>query len=237
MSLGATLVVSFYILLAIIATRILVLDYRWAQAPENDIGSKFVYILGDIFIWGVVCFGIWISIREDIKKTNIESVLNENYTGYTNYKHDNTNTFVCDGKKYSFDYDYDTNTLTIFNETGTVIDGTYVNGQKTNNDNKTDVDESVLETELESKIPDTSVDTHKADPAPVSENNSNFNKRIQSTILERYTDAFITSYDANAISGTFDASGISYKFVWSDNLLEVTEIDNPDSVTYMKIAE
>lgn len=139
MSLGTTLVASFYILLAIIATRILVLDYRWLQVPENDIGSKFVYILGDIFIWCVVCFGIWISIKEDIKKTNIESALNENYTGYTNYHNGNTHTFVCDGKKYSFDYDYNTNTLTVFNETGTVIDGTYVDGQKRNNDGETDV--------------------------------------------------------------------------------------------------
>ena len=237
MSLGATLVVSFYILLAIIATRILVLDYRWLQAPENDIGSKFVYILGDIFIWCVVCFGIWISIKEDIKKTNIESVLNENYTGYTNYKHDNTNTFVYDGKKYSFEYDYDTNTLTVFNETGTVIDGTYVNGQKTNNDSKTDVNESVSETELESKAVDTSVDTHKADSATVSENNSDLNRRIQTTIFERYTDVLITSYDLNTLSGTFESAGVSYEFSWSNNRLEVMKIDNPDSVAYMKIAE
>lgn len=177
------------------------------------------------------------TVKEADMENNIESALNKNYAGYTNYHNRNTHTFVYDGKKYSFDYDYDTNTLVVFNETGTVIDGTYVDGQKLNNNDKTDVNESVLETELESKIPDTSVDTHKADSKPVSENNSNFNKQIQSTILERYTDAFITSYDANAISGTFDASGISYKFVWSDNLLEVTEIDNPDSVTYMKIAE
>lgn len=237
MSLGTTLVVSFYILLAIIATRILVLDYRWLQAPENDIWSKFVYILGDVFIWCVVCFGIWISIKEDIKKTNIESVLNENYTGYTNYKLGNVNTFVCNGKKYSFDYDYDTNTLTVFNEIGTVIDGTYVNGQKTNNDSKTDVNESVSETALESKIPDTSVDTHKADSKPVSEDNSDLSKRIQSIILERYTDALITSYDTDALSGTFESGGISYTFSWSDNLLEVTEVENSDNVVYVKITE
>ena len=237
MSLGATLVVSFYILLAIIATRILVLDYRWLQAPENDIGSKFVYILGDIFIWCVVCFGIWISIKEDIKKTNIESVLNENYTGYTNYKHDNTNTFVYDGKKYSFEYDYDTNTLTVFNETGIVIDGTYVDGQKIADDSKIDVNDSVSETALESKSVGTSVNTSEADSATVSENNSNFNKRIQRTILERYTVAFITSYDADTVSGTFESGGISYTFSWSDNLLEVTEVENSDNVVYVKIAE
>lgn len=182
-------------------------------------------------------FMVLLTVKETDIENNIESALNKNYTGYTNYHHGNTNTFVYDDKKYSFDYDYDTNTLVVFNETGAVIDGTYVDGQKLNNNDKTDVNENVLETKLESKVPDTSVDTHKADSKPVSENNSNFNKQIQSTILERYTDAFITSYDANAISGTFDASGISYKFVWSDNLLEVTEIDNPDSVTYMKIAE
>ena len=157
MSFGTTLVVSFCILSAITATRLLVLDYRLLQAPENDIESKFVYILGGIFIWSVGCFGIWISIKEDIKETNIESALNKNYAGYTNYHNGNVNTFVCNGKKYSFDYDYDTNTLVVFSETGTVIDGIYVDGQKQN-----DTNEVSSETTSESKVSDTSVDTNKA---------------------------------------------------------------------------
>ena len=73
---------------------------------------------------------------------------------------------MCNGKKYSFDYDYDTNTLVVFSETGTVIDGIYVDGQKQN-----DTNEVSSETTSESKVSDTSVDTNKADSTPVSEGN------------------------------------------------------------------
>ena len=52
MSFGTTLVVSFCILSAITATRLLVLDYRLLQAPENDIESKFVYIYWVVFSFG-----------------------------------------------------------------------------------------------------------------------------------------------------------------------------------------
>lgn len=78
-------------------------------------------------------FMVLLTVKEADMENNIESALNKNYAGYTNYHHDDTNTFVYDDKKYSFEYDYDTDTLTVFNETGTVIDGTYVDGQKLNN--------------------------------------------------------------------------------------------------------
>ena len=178
-----------------------------------------------------------LTVKAADMENNIESALNKNYAGYTNYHHDDTNTFVYDDKKYSFDYDYDTNTLVVFNETGTVIDGTYVDGQKMDDTGKTDINEIVSETELESKVPDTLVDTKESDSASVSENNSDLNRRIQSTILERYTDALITNYSASTLSGSFDSEGISYEFSWSDDLLEITEIENPNNVIYMKIAE
>ena len=180
---------------------------------------------------------VYIFVTSTKIENNIESVLNKNYTGYTNYKHGSISTFVCDGKKYSFDYDYDTNTLAVFNETGTVIDGTYVDGQKLNNNDEIDVNENVSETELESKVPDTLIDTKEADSASVSEDNSDLNRRIQSTILERYTDALITNYSASTLSGSFDSERISYEFSWSDDLLEITEIENPNNVIYMKIAK
>lgn len=176
-----------------------------------------------------------LTVKEADIENNIESALNRNYAGYTNYHNRNTHTFVYDGKKYSFDYDYDTNTLVVFNETGTVIDGTYVDGQKLNNNDKTDVNENVLETELESKVPDTSVDTKESYSAPVSENNSDLNRRIQTAIFERYTDVLITSYDSNTLSGTFESAGVSYEFSWSDNLLEIVEINNPNNIIYLKI--
>ncbi len=184
--------------------------------------------LGSIYI-------VWVGVTSTKIEDNIESALNKNYAGYTNYHNGNAHTFVYDGKKYSFEYDYDTNTLVVFNETGTVIDGTYVDGQKMDDTGKTDINEIVSETELESKVPDTSVDTKKSDSAPVSENNSDLNRRIQTAIFERYTDVLITSYDSNTLSGTFESAGFSYKFAWSDNLLEIAEINNPNNIIYMKI--
>lgn len=180
-------------------------------------------------------FMVLVTVKEADMENNIESALNKNYAGYTNYHHDDTNTFVYDDKKYSFDYDYDTNTLVVFNETGTVIDGTYVDGQKIADGSKTDVNESVSETESESKAVDTSDNTNKEDSVPVSENNSDLSRQIQTAIFEKYTDALITSYDADTLSGVFEAAGVSYEFSWSDNLLEVAEISNPNNIIYVKI--
>ena len=125
--------------------------------------------------------------------------------------------------------------MVVFNETGFVIDGTYVDGQKIADGSKNDVNESVSETESESKAVDTSDNTNKEDSAPVSENNSDLSRQIQTAIFEKYTDALITSYDADTLSGVFEAAGVSYEFSWSDNLLEVAEISNPNNIIYVKI--
>lgn len=177
----------------------------------------------------------FLAVRETKTKNNIESALSKNYTGYTNYYGENT--FVYDGEKYSFEYNLDTNTLTVFTENGTMVDGVYVDGIYVQGRHKNDISEDVSETALESKAVDTSDNTSEEDSATVSEDNSNLSKRIQSIILERYTDALITSYDTDALSGTFESGGISYTFSWSDNLLEVTEVENPDNVVYVKITE
>ena len=41
-------------------------------------------------------------------------------------------TFVYEGKKYSYSYDYDKKNLTVFLESSS-LDGVYVNGEKQNN--------------------------------------------------------------------------------------------------------
>lgn len=229
-----------YVLAALLIFLGIIIAYGIMQECR-DAGMETFGVICSIVILLVMGLGsiyiVWAGVTNTKIEDNIESALNKNYAGYTNYHNGNTHTFVCDGKKYSFEYDYDTDTLTVFNETGTVIDGTYVDGQKLNNNDKTDVNENVSETKSESKVSDTLVDTKEADSASVSEDNSDLNRRIQSTILERYTDALITNYSASTLSGSFDSEGISYKFAWSDNLLEVTEIENPNNVIYMKIAE
>ena len=184
-----------YVLSALLAFLGIIIAYGIVQR-FCDSGNEPVGVLCGmaISIWHIGNTAT--KIEDDIK-----SSLNKNYPGYTNYRYDNTNTFVCDGKKYSFNYDRDTNTLVVFNETGFVIDGTYVDGQKIADGSKTDVNESVSETESESKAVDTSDNTNKEDSAPVSENNSDLSRQIQTAIFEKYTDALITSYDADTLSG------------------------------------
>lgn len=46
-------------------------------------------------------FMVLVTVKEADMENNIESALNKNYAGYTNYHHDDTNTFVYDDKKYS----------------------------------------------------------------------------------------------------------------------------------------
>lgn len=227
-----------YVLSVLLAFLGIIIAYGIVQR-FCDSGNEAVGVLcgmATLLLVGLCSISIWhigntaTKIEDDIK-----SSLNKNYPGYTNYRYDNTNTFVCGGKKYSFNYDHDTNTLVVFNETGTVIDGTYVDGQKIADDSKTDVNESVSETESESKAVDTSDNTNKEDSALVSEENSDLNRRIQTMIFERYTDVLITSYDADTLSGVFESAGVSYEFSWSDNLLEIAEINNPNNIIYMKI--
>lgn len=55
--------------------------------------------------------------------------LDKNYKGYTDLGED---TFVYEGKKYSYSYDYDKKKLTVFLESSS-LDGVYVNGEKQNN--------------------------------------------------------------------------------------------------------
>lgn len=228
MSYAAVIAIILFVIMGI------TMNYALINMTCESLGPE-AGIVGSIFIWVVIGCSIGFITKTDYEcnkiETNIESALNGNYAGYTNYHHTiNENSFVCSGKKYRFDYDDSTNTLTVFNETGTVVDGTYIDGQK-------QPTETVSETTSESNTADTSVNTNKADSTPVSENSSDLNRRIQSTILERYTDALITSYDTDNLSGTFNVGGDSYKFSYSDDLLEVTNTSNTNDVSYYKVAK
>lgn len=226
------LTAGMLILLGILVSSAAMKTQKNTMIPELSIvwggGIMLISICSAAFIG-------FLAVRETKTKNNIEFALSKNYTGYTNYYGENT--FVYDGEKYSFEYDLDTNTLTVFTENGTVVDGVYVDGIYVQGRHKNDVNKDVSETELESKSVDISDNTSEEDSATVSGNNSDLSKRIQSIVLERYTDALVTSYDTDALSGTFESGGISYTFSWSDNLLEVTEVENSDNVVYVKITE
>ena len=92
-------------------------------------------VLAIIVLWVFEMFSLGYILKAIEKKstadTTIETILNQNYYGYTNHHDDNQDkSFVYNGKKYNIDYDDTTNTLVIFEADGVSVDATYVNGQK-----------------------------------------------------------------------------------------------------------
>ena len=116
-------IVFILIMLAItVMTSVLTL---WKAYDRGELGGPVVL---EIFSTGYILKAIETKSAAD---TTIETILNQNYYGYTNYHDDNQDkSFVYNGKKYNIDYDDTTNTLVIFEADGVSVDGTYVNGQK-----------------------------------------------------------------------------------------------------------
>lgn len=125
----ATISILIIIIMAFTASATVLYD-----AYEHGISAGFIIPLM-ILLWIFVGFCV-LRISEGAKTksaadTTIETILNQNYYGYTNYHDDNKDkSFVYNGKKYNIDYDYTTNTLVIFEADGVSVDATYVNGQK-----------------------------------------------------------------------------------------------------------
>ncbi len=125
----ATISILLIIIMAFTASATVLCD-----AYEHGISAGFIIPLM-ILLWIFVGFCV-LRISEGAKTksaadTTIETILNQNYYGYTNYHDDNKDkSFVYNGKKYNIDYDYTTNTLVIFEADGVSVDATYVNGQK-----------------------------------------------------------------------------------------------------------
>lgn len=170
---------------------------------------------------------VLLTVKEADMENNIESALNKNYAGYTNY-HDDTNTFVYDDKKYSYDYNYDTNTLTVFDGVGTVVNSIQIEP-----DGKGTADS---ETTSESAVIDTSKESMNLDSTVVSENQEGLAKRIQDKIQEKYANAVITSFDTANLTGTFESDTGDYGFSWSDNMLEIFNLENKDQNVYYKVS-
>ena len=61
----------------------------------------------------------------------IKTTVNTNYNDVVNFHNDDTNkSFVSDGSKYTFDYDDETKTLTVFTDTNSNVDAVFVDGAK-----------------------------------------------------------------------------------------------------------
>lgn len=95
-------------------------------------------VVGLIFCSLGGLIGHWIDADEKIN-TTIKTTINANYDDVVNFHNGITNqSFVSDGSKYTFDYDEETKTLTVFTDTNSNVDAVFVNGVKQDNQKTSD---------------------------------------------------------------------------------------------------
>lgn len=88
----------------------------------------------------------------------------------------------------------------------------------------------------ENAVIDTSKESMNLDSTVVSENQEGLAKRIQDKIQEKYANAVITSFDTANLTGTFESDTGDYGFSWSDNMLEIFNLENKDQNVYYKVS-
>lgn len=181
--------------------------------------------------------GYWCDTDEKINNT-IKTTINSNYDNVVNYHNDiEQQSFVSDGSKYTFDYDDETKTLTVFTDTNANVDAVFVNGVKQNDQkisDKTDKKKDCVSYKAD--------DADKINSKPDTNNSSSsaavsLQQKIQDKIQSRYSDAVITGFDTIKMSGTFSCDNVQYSFTWKDNMLEVVNADDTDDVTYYKVVQ
>lgn len=201
---------------------------------------KLGFIFGFFFFLIIDAYSIssTIALSNFEKRDNkIKSSLNENYPGYTNFNCDRFDkSFVYDGKKYTFVYDDDMSTLTVFEDNDLKVDGAYKLIQGQDKDPNTNGKEVSSETTSESAATDTSKEFMNLDSTAVSENQEGLAKRIQDKIQEKYANAVITSFDTTNLTGTFESDTGDYGFSWSDNMLEIFNLENKNQNVYYKVS-
>lgn len=105
----------------------------WKAYKRGELGGPVVLAMIVLWVFAIFSTGYVLKAIEtkSAADTTIETILNQNYYGYTNYHNNNQDkSFVYNGEKYNIDYDDTTNTLVIFEADGVSVDATYVNGQK-----------------------------------------------------------------------------------------------------------
>mgnify|MGYP003189535474 CR=1 FL=1 len=197
---------------------------------EPDIVRRVLVFLYWVLIAWTICECIKSGNDASTIRTNIRETLESNYSGSTDYK---DQTFVYDGKKYSYDYNDETNMLIVFDGTGTVVNSILIDGA---NQDTIDSKAVVSETETESAVTEPSTESSTTDSTAVSENQEGLAKRIQDKIQERYINAVITSFDTTNLAGTFESDTGDYGFSWSDNMLEIFNLENKDQNVYYKVS-
>lgn len=213
---------------------------------------------GALFIIGIVAclvfglLGYESDIDEKINNTikttinaNYDNVVNYhcNYNNVVNYHYNSEFSFVSDGSKYTFEYNKDSKTLTVFK--GSDVDAVFVDGVKQDNQktsDKTDKKKDCVSYKTEDadktdadKInskPDITSSSSTASSTAVS-----LQQKIQDKIQSRYNGAVITGFDTIKMSGTFSCDNVQYNFQWKDDTLEVINADDADDVTYYKVVQ
>lgn len=193
--------------------------------------------LGGLLGYWCDALGYWCDADEKINNT-IKATINSNYDNVVNYHNDiEQQSFVSNGSKYTFDYDDETKTLTVFTDTNANVDTVFVNGVKQNNQkisDKTDKKKDCVSYKAD--------DADKINSKPDTNNSSSstavsLQQKIQDKIQSRYSDAVITGFDTIKMSGTFSCDNVQYSFQWKDDMLEVINANDADDVTYYKVAQ
>ena len=183
---------------------------------------------------------------EKINNT-IKATINSNYNNMVNYHNDiEQQSFVSDGSKYTFDYDDETKTLTVFTDTSANVDAVFVNGVKQNNQKTSDKTDKKKDCVSYKTDDADKTDTDKTDNSSDTANNSSstvsstavsLQQKIQDKIQSRYSDAAMTGFDTIKMSGTFSCNNVQYSFTWKDNMLEIVNTNDANDVTYYKVAQ
>ena len=199
---------------------------------------------GALFIIGIVtCLGFGLlgyesDIDEKINNT-IKTTINANYDNVVNYHYNSEFSFVSDGSKYTFEYNKETEALTVFK--GSDVDAVFINGEKQDNQkasNKADRKKDCVsyQTDDENKS-NNKVDTNNSPSTTIAATDTDLQQKIQDKIQSRYNDAVITGFDTIKMSGTFSCDNVQYSFRWKDDMLGVINADDADDVTYYKVAQ
>lgn len=211
----------------------------------------FQYCICTFLIGGIILsplfgfFGYLYDTDEEINNT-IKTTINANYDNVVNYNNNySEHSFVSDGLKYTFDYNDDTKTLTVFTDTNADVDAVFINGVKQDNQKTSDKVDKKKDCVLYKTDDTDKTDADKADSKPDTSSSSstasstvtNLQQKIQDKIQSRYSGTVMTGFDTINLSGTFSCNNVQYSFMWNDDMLEITNANDADDVTYYKIAQ
>jgi hypothetical protein len=198
-------------------------------------------IVGLIFCSLLGLIGYWIDTDEKIN-TTIKTTINANYDDVVNFHNGITNqSFVSGGSKYTFEYDEETKTLTVFTDTNSSVDAVFVDGVKQDDQkasDKTDKKKDCVSYQMDDENKSNNkVDTNNSPSTITDTTDTVLQQKIQDKIQSRYSGAVMTGFDTIKMSGTFSCNNVQYSFQWKDDMLEVINANNADDVTYYKIAQ